>query len=434
MAAEARAATVGLWDVGTFDTSLWGGPSYPPGAGWRDEWRFWYQLAGVQQLDVTAMVVEARWTTDGHTMGDGTFCGDVQPGKCSVRMWDPRLELEGLDKYGALWACYLPTGATWCWFYNTLTRGLFAPGDPAAADCVFAGDTWPVRLTADVFTGYADASNRPAESANARLNNLADLAITGNTWAGWQLPAMTKQVAAQGQLVPATTYSGSGPPWATWPSYLSMVRDAATDGLMWWSYGRDGSGSGTMAFRYDRWETANAARVLDPAQVVAGPPVDASAAFVFGFVDMNATRGGDAYKTYLRTASNVSFAGAGNIAVRLYGDIENTPGTGGRTGPDFNGASSTVNTWADDHADPTERVLSSVSCQSGDRTTAAGAPSTPWDPAAHVWTPLDVMSYLDPADQKTHLYRVCHSDHLLNAATWQTVHTIEKFSAATRLP
>jgi hypothetical protein len=421
----------GRWDVGHWDAGdTWVGPVTPPGAGWGNEWRFWYQLGTAQVVDLTSMVVEARWTTDGHTPGDGTYRGDVQPGKCTVRFWDPQRTLGGLDKYGALWACYLPTGATWAWFYNTLTRGLYAPGDPAAADCVFAGDTWPLRMTTDTFTSYFDANNRPAESSAARLGNLADQAVATT---GWHLPAIAKVIAAQSQLVPATTITTGGPP-PSWPSWLSLVRDAATDGLMWWAYGRDGNGNGIMTFRYDRWETANAQRVLDPAQVVAGPPVDASASFVFGFVDMNATRGNDAYKTYVREASNMAFAGAGNIAVRLYGDIENTSGTGGRQGPDYNAASATMSGWAADHSDPTERILSSVSCQSGDRHTTSGQASTAWDPAAHVWSPLDVLAYADPVDSKTHLYRVAKSAHVLTAATWQTVHTLEKYSPGFALP
>jgi len=87
------------------------------------------------------------------------------------------------------------------------------------------------------------------------------------------------------------------------------------------------------------------------------------------------------------------------------------------------------------HRDPTERYLSTISLQSGRRFTAGGASSAAqWDPTAHVWSPLDRLTYVDPADSKTYTYRVIKSDHLLNAAVWQTVHTLEKFVAPSALP
>jgi hypothetical protein len=421
----------GIWDVGRWDANAWVGPTGPPGAGWGAEWRFWYQVGSAQIMDLTDMVVEARWTTDGHTPGDGTLRGDVQPGKCAIRMWDPTNKLGSFDKFGAVWACYIPTGATWAWFYNTFTRGLYAPGDKAAADCVFSGDTWPVRMTANTFTAYGN-SGRPAESANARLNDLADKAANSSTWLGdiysWRMPAIVKAIAAQSQTVPAVptvNYNTNG----QYPSWLALVRDAASDGLMWWGYGRDAAGNGTMTFHYDRWETANAQRVLDPAQVVAGPPVDASAGFVFGYTDANATRGADGVASFVRYNGNPAFAGAGNIAVRMYGDINSA------TGPEYSATNNTIAGWGADHYSPGERVLSSISCQSGPRWTAAGqASSAHWDPAAHVWGPLDVMSYADPVDSRTHLYRVAASSHVLNAAAWQTAHTLEKYSVAYALP
>ena len=415
-----------LWDKARWDAGTWSAPA-APGAGWGTDWEFWWQVGSVPVHDLTAKIVEARWTTDSHAQADGTYRGNVQPGKCAVRLWDPDHVMETCDKYGALWASYKPTGATFAWFYNTLSRGLYAPGDRASSDCVFQGDTWPLRLTANTWTAYSDTNNRPVEPANTRLNNLVDTLVAGPGGYDFQMPAITKTIAAQTQQIPAITYAGAGPPWPSWPAWLTLVRDAATDGIAWWSYGRAPNGAGTMGFRYDRWE-ANNQRALDPAQIVAGPPVDMTAGFVYGFVDANATRAADGVNTYQRYAGNMAFAGAGNIGVALYGDI-GTPSS-----PDWNGANGTVSQMAADHSDPTERVLSTMTAQSGRRLKTDGSPSSStWDPAAHVWTPLDVAAYADPVDNKTHYYRVQKTDHILNAALWQTVLTLEKYSAATPL-
>ena len=65
------------------------------------------------------------------------------PARSRPAFWDPDHRLDNLDKLGAVWALYKPTGACWCWFYDSFARGLVAPGDPAGADCVFTGVTWP---------------------------------------------------------------------------------------------------------------------------------------------------------------------------------------------------------------------------------------------------------------------------------------------------
>jgi hypothetical protein len=432
MTAEVPAprAVGAVWNVSHWnDGSVWQGVTYPPGAGWGSDWRFWYQVGTSVAMELTGLVVEARWTTDSHTQADGTYRGNVQPGKCAIRLWDPTGTLDDLDKYGAVWACHIPSGGCWAWFYNTLTRGLYAPGDRLAADCVFSGDSWPLRMTADTYTAYL--TPRPIESLNSRLNNLVDTLISA---VDFHLPTIGRAIAAQTQQIPAmaTPVNAAG---GTWPSWLGLVRDAAANGVAWWQYaGGDVGVAGVMTFRYDRWET-NSQRPITGAQIVTGPPVDASAGFVYGFVDMMATRGADNYATGIRYGGNMSFAGAGNLSTVMYGDIENTPGVSGRIGPDWAATSTTVSQMAQDHSDPTERVLSTITCQSGDRHAPAGGPSSAvWDSHAHVWSPIEVMSYLDPVDNKTHLYRVTTSSHILNAATWQTVHSLEKYSTAAALP
>ena len=78
------------WDTGKWDTAEWGQPPQGEG-GWGKDWRWWWQRgdAVAQFVDLTAMVVEARWTTDSHSMGDGTFRGDLQPGQLTLGCGTP---------------------------------------------------------------------------------------------------------------------------------------------------------------------------------------------------------------------------------------------------------------------------------------------------------------------------------------------------------
>ena len=155
--------SLSAFDGGHWDVNEWNaGP--PPEPGWGDDWAWWYQVGTAGIIPLNELVVEARWTTDSHTLGDGTFRGDLQPGTLTARLWDPQHQLDNLDKLGAVWAAYKPTAQVWCWFYDQFARGLYAPGDPAAADCVFTGTQWPVRLTS------SQGSLAPAvQTAAARL-------------------------------------------------------------------------------------------------------------------------------------------------------------------------------------------------------------------------------------------------------------------------
>ena len=221
---------VGIWDTAQWDRGAeWsGGP--PPSGGWGDDWRWWYQVGPTVNRELNEMIVEARWTTDGHTLGDGTFRGDIQPGSLTVRLWDPNHVLDDLPKAGAMWAQYKPTGATWCWFYDSFTRGLVAPGDPAGADCVFSGTQWPLR-----FTTWTQFTNYPAQSAAARL---AAVVATLNAQAGasaLNMPAVAGNIAPQTQLVPAAPLQQQPSAFQFYPAYLQTVRDAATNGIAWMS-------------------------------------------------------------------------------------------------------------------------------------------------------------------------------------------------------
>jgi hypothetical protein len=410
----------GQWDKSTWDQARW----WAPLAGWGDDWRFWYQTQNRQEKELTNLVVEARWTTDSHAMGDGTFRGDLQPGKCAIRMWDPGRVVEGLNKQGAVWATYRPTGATWCWFYDSIDRALVAPGDPMGSDVVWSGLPWSSRMTSVYNNTY-----RGVESVNARINAMADLMAGG---VDWVLPPVSRSIAGQSQLVSAQTIDTSVPA-GMYPSLLQTLRNAGANGVVWLSAAMDGSGMGNLTLHYDRWETVNAARPLDGSQVIAGPPVETSVGWVINLVGFTATKGDTGVQSSQNTnAGGLGYGGYGVQylgSMRLWGDISTS------AAPEWSGQYGTAVSINNSRSNVSDASLSTITVQSGKRWTATGAPSAKqWDPAAHVWTPLDQLSYLDPRDNKTHLYRVKHSDHVLNATVWQTVHSLETYAAGSQLP
>ena len=130
-------------------------------------------------------------------MGDGSFRGDLQPGTLTLRLWDPHHALDNLDKFGAIWAWYRPTNQVWAWFYDNFTRGLFAPGDPAAADCVYSGVTWPSRLTS-----LRNETGFPTQSVSARL--AAIVAGLGGGSGQLYLPRVSGNTAGQSQQMLAS--------------------------------------------------------------------------------------------------------------------------------------------------------------------------------------------------------------------------------------
>ena len=414
-----------LWDAGRWDQIEWAGQP-PPAEGWGDDWAWWYQpgLTGYPVLNLNEKLVEARWTTDSHTLGDGTFRGDIQPGNLTLRLWDPTHSLDLLDKFGAVWAWYKPTNTVWAWFYDSFTRGLVVPGDPAGADCVYTGTTWPSRMTTPTqFTSY------PAQSVAARV---AALAASINAQAAYlHLPATTASTAAQSQTVPATAADTSTPLTGYYPSFLAVLRAAAADGVGWLSAGTAGPlGPGALVINYARWETATV-RKLDRSQIVAGPPVTASIAWILSMLTWQAVNGSSGAQTAVVLAGpNVqAFGLQGPVALRLWGDV--TSGTGA----EYNAAVKTGGQVLNDHYDPTKQVLSSVSLQSGSRSTATGGVSPAgWDPHAHIFGPTDVAAIDTAGNSNFTNYRVTKSDHRLTAAVWQTTHYLETYTAATPLP
>lgn len=414
--------SVFVWDSGKWDQAEWAGAP-PPEPGWGADWRWWYQLGTTVWADLNELVVEARWTTDGHTLGDGTFRGDLQPGTLTLRLWDPTHILDAIPRMGAVWAQYTPTNAVWCWFYDSFARGLFSAGDPAAADCVLTGTLWPIRLsTPSQFTSY------PAQSVSARLSAIAATMSSHGGANELCLPAISASVAAQSQGMVAN-------PVASMPAqtvgvyyspYLQSIRDAAAPGVAWMAPVSAG-GAGSLVLTYARWETA-VQRTLDNSQIVAGPPTTSAADWLISAVSWTAIRGSDGNTTYqaLNWAPQ-AYGVSGPAGLRLWGDLLNP------SGPEYAAVAATSQRLLQDHGDPAERWLSTISLQSGPRWSATGQPAAgQWDPYAHVFAPTDVAVIRhDGAD---HRYRVTKSDHRLTSAVWQTTHYLEKFTAPTALP
>ena len=99
----------------------------------------------------------------------------------------------------------------WCWFYDSFSRGLCAPGDPAAADCVFTGTMWPTRLTCENLFVNLAAAQAAAVGPPERVSPACSTRP-----AGWPCRTVTAAVAAQLQIVPATakdTSTGLYPPF-----------------------------------------------------------------------------------------------------------------------------------------------------------------------------------------------------------------------------
>jgi hypothetical protein len=409
----------GVWDTSVWDTGQWAG-SPPPEPGWGDDWRWWFQYGPnpFQQINLNPLLVEARWTTDSHTMGDGTFRGDLQPGTVTVRMWDPQHALDLLNKSGTLWAQYKPTSAAWCWFYESFTRGLFAPGDPTDADCVYTGTLWPNRLVSE-----SDANSFGAQSCSARLTSIVNqLAAQAGTL---NLPAITGSIAPQSQQMIANPVDSST---GLYPGTLQCIRDASSNGIGWMQPTVDSTTVGRLIINYARWETTNE-RNLDLSQVVAGPPTTASQDWLVTQVRWSAINPAGANTVAESHSGAVNTWGYQTVGpMRLWGDVG--------SGPERLPALNTASTLMGDRGSPSEPILSSVSLQSGLRWTADGRPAvSTWDPWAHVFNPTDVLLWPDPqAIGGVRKYRVSKSDHRLTATVWQTTHYLDKLTAPQPLP
>jgi hypothetical protein len=87
----------------------------------------------------------------------------------------------------------------------------------------------------------------------------------------------------------------------------------------------------------------------------------------------------------------------------------------------------------DDRRAPVQ-VVDQIVAVSGDRTTPDGRPSSPWDPASMLWTPLDVLQWQRLAGGPLESYRVTQTAHVLNALGWEATHTLSMFSQPVHIP
>jgi IPT/TIG domain len=410
----------GVWDQTLWDGSIWQARRFAPGAGWAYDWRVWYQYQGKVLWDLTDLVVEARWSTDSHSPGDGTFRGDLQPGALQLQVHDAAHVAETLSKLGTIWLHYGPGNFTWGFYLETVTRQLVAPNDATAADVVIQATPWPLRLTTDCSTFV-----RPAERVDTRLNALASYL---NQNAALNLPAYDANVAGQSHVVPAVAVVS----WSTTitPSVLSILRAAAADGVAWVDATVAASGLGRFRLNYARWE-AGTKRNLQASDIVAGVPYDSSMDDVITHIEWDATGPDGSTTTNVGTSSSLNTFGDSKVTMRVLADMK-TPGSA-----DANPVVLTSANLMKGNSDPTVARLSTVTAYSGQRTTAAtGADGPPWNPAAHVWGPVDILHWLPPPGQTWGIsdYWVTKTAHRLRAAAWESAHTVEPYTAASPLP
>jgi len=391
------------WDVAAWDAGRWALRPY-----WAGDWDWWYQYGTQRRYSLADVIVEARWDSDSYTPGDGTFRGDLQPGKLELHMIRRDNRFDSWSKLATIWACYLPTGATWCWYIDTVSRRFVATGDPAGVDIVVEALTWPSRLTTGSYNGQ-----RPAETVFDRLTAVA--ARFGSD-AGLVLPAWTGQIANDRHQLPAQST-----PYYPW---LQLVRDAAANGVAWLAPFRGSDGSGQAVLAYDYWEAVNN-RTLPPSQIISGSVTSDG-------IDDLVTKASWAGTDPAGVATALDQYGGGYGA---YGIMQQGPmrvvgqiATGGR---DLAAVTATGNQILSDRGDPNERYLSSVDLFGpGDRRAANGT-LTPWDPAAMMWRPNDSLTI------DTYSYarmRVVSSSHRLTLRSWETTLNLAKMTAPTPLP
>lgn len=408
----------GYWDQALWDVDSWWSRAWPPGASWRDLWTWRYQYRETVHADgswdLTQMVVEARWQTDTITLGDGTLRGDIQPGTLALRLQDQTDLLAGLSKLGAITATFQPTGASWWWAVNTVTRELLTPTDPTRYNIVVNADAWPARLT----TGSYSAS-RPAETVSARLAAIASRLDTDN---GLYLPDVYPDIAADGHTVAALAMASDG----SWPPFLQQIRDAAANGVAWVTAAATGVGGAIqLTLHYRLWDAA-AVRVITDDQIIAGPPVSSGIDDVITKVAWDGTRpDGTTHDTI-----NQLGGGWGSYGIHARGPLRvwGLIATGGADNAPVTGTGQAV---LSTYGSPDTKYVDSVSCISGDRSKGGPNPTVPWDPTVMVWQPHEVLRWHNPYAGADQDYRVTGSQHVLNAKSWSVVHALELAVAAT---
>ena len=417
--------SIGLWDSSLWDSGdVWhraGEPITPPSApGWAGAWTVWAQLRAEVIADLTPLVVEAAWSTDGYTMGDGCFRGNLQPGRLNLRCFDPSGSLAGLDRMATIWLNYAPTGATWCYYFNAVTRPLAVPGDPSPV-VVLTADTWPPRLLNNAFAN----TERPAERADTRLGYLFSVTASDT---GLSLPPITYRVAAAGQYVdPIVWVKAPGNMGNMVEGHLPQIRKDGANGITWVRPYRVADGSGGVEWVWDRWETHNS-RTLDPGQILAGPPINQAAGWVISWWQWAGRDAfGDVDTDHWHLSSWGSYGAQGPGAARVWAALQYPDSVESQSVFTTGENVVTGREWS------SESYLSDVTVKSGTRYGPDGRPSAgPWLPEAHLFTPVDVAEIQH--DGAVHSYRVGRSDHRLTARTWETKHTLEKYIAGQALP
>lgn len=407
----------GKWGVSKWGApTTWAGTYWPPGAGWRESWRWWYQY-GTQASsgwDLTRMVVEADWTTDAYTMGDGTFRGDLQPGRLQVRIFDRTGMLTGLSKLGMIWATYVPTGATWCWFVDQISQRLTATGVRPDYNVVVSADTWPARLTASAYSAA-----RPSETVNARLSSIVTRL---NTDTGLALPAVAGTIAADAHVMPALVSETDG----TFKGWLQQIRDAAANGYAWLEAvpGAANGIAGTLTLHYDLWDTRTA-RTLDPSQIVAETVWTQGLDHLVTETVFAGTSAAGVANTVTTLGGGWGVFGVQKMGpMRVWGDL--AAGGAQRAAID-----TTAQTILKDRGDSAETFVDTIQMVSG-RRVRGGANA--WQPASMVWTPRDVAQWARIAGNPVETYRVAQSHHHLDARSWNVEHTLTKYSAPAAIP
>lgn len=418
-----------VWDNALWDISPWALGAQPPGGsgGWGDDWEWWIEYrttnAASSQVaqDITANVVEARWSTDSHAMGDGTFRGDLQPGKLTLRCWDPTGSIDGRTyfTFATIWALYKPLGACWCWWIDDFTRPLMPRGDPGYSDLVITADSLGPPLT----NPYPSPNPvRPAETVNARLAWIVGDINYQSGRGMFNSPPWELVAAVQNQTVKASTLDNL----SLAPGYLPLIRDAASDGVAWLSPYRPGDlGTlGRMRLRYERWETVTR-RAMPPGMITAGPPI-AQQLSPMTRVSFTSTEPDGSTHDWANVVNAYYRGGTGPTGLRVYAQTWSP-------NPDL---TPLVNTMLAMVTVPSNTYwISSVESDAGVRRHADGSPSTDyWDPTAHVWSPIDVMTFQHPVQTSaTITARVVSTDHRLSATVWQSAHTLELFVAPSPL-
>jgi len=401
------------WGPGIWGTDTWQGRQWPPGAVWHDDWRWWTQHGATYDRDITANVIEARWGTDSHTLGDGTFRGDLQPGRLNVKLYDATQDLAHIDKLATIWATFNPTGDTWCWFVDQVTQQLAVPNDPLRNQLVLTADTWPDRLTASSYN-----AGRPAEAVDARVNAIVTRL---NTDSGLALPAVAGAVEADPHIVPAVVSTPSEGT-TVFAGFLQQLRDAASNGLLWLEAvpGAGAGDAGSLLVHYQLVETVWAHSLYND-QVVAGSVWTQGHDSLVTEMEWSGVNSAGAASDYLAYSGGWGQYGLHKVGpLRIWGDI--SAGGAARAATD-----AMANETFAQRGDPNLTYVDSLQMVSGDRQHSA------WAADQMVWPPHGVMQWYRVDNRPQESYRVQKTDHILTARQWWATHTLEPFVQPTHI-